>query len=136
MGVRLYKPDTGRFLSVDPVFGGNDNPYVYPADPVNMYDLNGMWRVSWGWVSGTIYFNKRETLRMKSASEMPAVVAAAIAMFSGANILMKWVFLNPAVIAWHAKQAVDYRRCVKLKWPIGYPGLIPGQYSSYNDGCR
>ncbi|MFJ7271349.1 DNRLRE domain-containing protein [Streptomyces sp. NPDC099050] len=136
MGVRLYKPDTGRFLSVDPVLGGNDNPYVYPADPVNMYDLNGMWRVSWGWVSGTIYFNKRETLRMKSASEMPAIVAGALALFSNAHILLKWIWLNAAVIAWHAKQAVDYRRCIKLKWPIGYPGLIPGQYSSYRDGCR
>lgn len=41
MGVRLYNPATGRFLSVDPVPGGNDNPYVYPTDPIDGFDLDG-----------------------------------------------------------------------------------------------
>ena len=43
MGVRLYDPATGRFLSVDPVPGGNANDYAYPTDPVNMFDLDGRW---------------------------------------------------------------------------------------------
>ncbi|MET7737964.1 DNRLRE domain-containing protein [Streptomyces sp. NPDC005402] len=41
MGIRLYDPTTGRFLSVDPVFGGGDNRYGYPGDPVNKNDLDG-----------------------------------------------------------------------------------------------
>ncbi|MFI8967113.1 DNRLRE domain-containing protein, partial [Streptomyces sp. NPDC053493] len=41
MGVRLYNPTTGRFLSTDPVYGGGDNRYGYPGDPINQYDLNG-----------------------------------------------------------------------------------------------
>ncbi|MFG3497989.1 DNRLRE domain-containing protein [Streptomyces sp. NPDC047928] len=42
MGVRLYSPATGRFLSVDPVYGGNANAYEYGlGDPVNRYDLTG-----------------------------------------------------------------------------------------------
>ncbi|WP_245596393.1 DNRLRE domain-containing protein [Nocardioides alkalitolerans] len=45
MGARLYNPATGRFLSMDPVRGGNDNTYVYPTDPVNMTDLDGEWGV-------------------------------------------------------------------------------------------
>jgi len=45
MGVRLYNAITGRFLSRDPVPGGNDNTYLYPADPINMFDLDG----KWGW---------------------------------------------------------------------------------------
>jgi RHS repeat-associated protein len=50
MGVRLYNPTTGRFLSVDPVYGGNNNPYTYPNDPINANDLDG--RVS-SWIVGS-----------------------------------------------------------------------------------
>ena len=41
MGVRLYDPATGRFLSVDPVPGGSDNAYVYVNDPIDQFDLDG-----------------------------------------------------------------------------------------------
>ena len=42
MGARLYNPTTGRFLTRDPVAGGNDNTYTYPADPINLQDIRGM----------------------------------------------------------------------------------------------
>ncbi|GAA3485813.1 hypothetical protein GCM10018966_103460 [Streptomyces yanii] len=41
MGVRLYNPVTGRFLSTDPVYSGGANAYAYPADPINNFDLDG-----------------------------------------------------------------------------------------------
>ncbi|MEV6344009.1 RHS repeat-associated core domain-containing protein [Actinoplanes sp. NPDC051851] len=42
MGVRLYNPATGTFLTVDPVDGGSANAYDYcDADPVSCYDLDG-----------------------------------------------------------------------------------------------
>lgn len=41
MGVRLYQPQQGRFLQVDPVLGGTANSYEYPSDPVNGMDLDG-----------------------------------------------------------------------------------------------
>jgi RHS repeat-associated protein len=44
MGVRLYNTVTGMFSSMDPVPGGNANPYTYPSDPINSFDLDGMKR--------------------------------------------------------------------------------------------
>jgi hypothetical protein len=41
MGDRLYNPTAGRFLSADPVAGGNENAYNYPNDPVNSSDPSG-----------------------------------------------------------------------------------------------
>ena len=58
MGVRLYTPVTGRFLSVDPVPGGDDNPYSYAShDPVNNVDLDGriaLARDFGGWGGGSV----------------------------------------------------------------------------------
>jgi RHS repeat-associated protein len=46
MGARLYAPATGRFLSTDPIYGGNANPYTYPTDPVDWKDLSGRFTCS------------------------------------------------------------------------------------------
>jgi RHS repeat-associated protein len=68
MGVRLYNPVTGRFLSVDPVRGGSANAYDYvTANPVNSSDPGGRrawraWRaIHWWGISVHATASRSET---------------------------------------------------------------------------
>jgi RHS repeat-associated protein len=49
MGARLYDSLLGQFIQRDPVYGGNDNAYGYPQDPVLGYDLSGQWGIHIHW---------------------------------------------------------------------------------------
>ncbi|HET9654968.1 MAG TPA: RHS repeat-associated core domain-containing protein, partial [Kineosporiaceae bacterium] len=67
MGARLYDPTTGRFTSLDPVTGGNENAYTYPNDPMGSADVSGKFTTGWSsscWgacVTYKVYFNRSET---------------------------------------------------------------------------
>ncbi|MFE7192650.1 DNRLRE domain-containing protein [Kitasatospora sp. NPDC057595] len=62
MGVRLYDPTLGRFLTTDPVPGGNATAYDYVLqDPNTHFDLDGQW--GWGWVRRVIAWSRPFLIR-------------------------------------------------------------------------
>ena len=70
MGARLYNPATGRFLQLDPIYGGNRNAYVYVVNPLNEFDLDGRhacWR-SWGCLRERAYRTARWVYRRTEVS--------------------------------------------------------------------
>jgi RHS repeat-associated protein len=80
MGARLYNPATGRFLSTDPVPGGNANPFIYPADPINGFDLNGQW----GWHSITHFVSRAYSQTIRAVAVVP------YAVYYGGYQMNKW----------------------------------------------
>lgn len=66
MGVRLYNPASGRFLQVDPVYGGNANEYEYcNADPVNCTDLSGRYSYNYTYYLGwNPFISSKRVMRM------------------------------------------------------------------------
>ncbi len=76
MGVRLYNSSTGRFLTRDPVEGGNDNTYIYPADPLNVFDLTGEWSCSWCKKVGKWAWKHKVDIALTAASFTPVGAAA------------------------------------------------------------
>lgn len=145
MGVRLYNPATGRFLSTDPVFGGNANAYEYcVGDPVNCYDLNGTFRYSYWknpWWSPIQYFwlkvkfTRTETRKLAwgagSAGTLLGIVKDYVPGY------WKHVVNGMRFYAWYIAAVAGYiyyntRGCATLqggyaKWRLGWSGwyLLP-----------
>ncbi|MFD0366953.1 DNRLRE domain-containing protein [Streptomyces sp. NPDC127114] len=83
MGVRLYNPDSGRFLSEDPFYGGNANAYEYCyGDPVNCTDLSGQWSYS-TWGSFWSPYRHIKIYTTRSEAGWLAFTAGAVGQFLG-----------------------------------------------------
>lgn len=112
MGARLYNPTTGRFLSMDPVAGGNDNTYTYPADPINMVDLDGHWgswrKQNWkGWGRKAWRWTKRNKWAIAGAAPSFACGASvACAIGAGAAFgLAKYTSKHRSKKSWRWRGA-------------------------------
>ncbi len=64
MGARSYAQSLGRFLSVDPVLGGNSSDYTYVNDPRNQTDITGK---AWGWNQFIFCVNARHATACAAA---------------------------------------------------------------------
>ncbi|MFD9302132.1 DNRLRE domain-containing protein [Streptomyces sp. NPDC060048] len=83
MGVRLYSPTEGRFLSTDPLYGGNANPYEYcHGDPVNCTDLTGQWSYS-TWSAWWSPYKHVKVYTTRSEAGWLAFSAGAVGQFLG-----------------------------------------------------
>jgi RHS repeat-associated protein len=96
MGVRVYHPDTGRFLQPDPVDGGSATAYDYcNADPVNTFDLAGTWP-SWSSIKKAAAFVAPIAA---IASVIPGPIGAAAAAVSAVSYAVSGQYLQAAMMA-------------------------------------
>ncbi|MFE5772699.1 RHS repeat-associated core domain-containing protein [Streptomyces sp. NPDC056485] len=141
MGARLYSPSQGRFMSTDPIPGGNANAYEYcHADPVNCTDLSGMWSYStWSrWWSPyrqiVIYLNKYETRWAAAGSGSVGQLLGVIEKWvpGWGKILVGYMRLYVWYIASVASYASVRGHCLRIHaWMAGNFYGAPSAWSGY-----
>ena len=134
MGVRLYNPVLGRFLSVDPVTGGSCNNYDYVcADPINALDLDGKkcWTCSakkWG----------RRAWKYKSQIATVALAGACVLLTAGTCLVASLALTAAQSYGDYRRGRFSYKRtAANLAWTLtsAYGGkLISGGGRSLRRG--
>ncbi|WP_181804621.1 DNRLRE domain-containing protein [Streptomyces shenzhenensis] len=131
MGVRLYNPESGRFLQTDPVYGGSATAYDYAnQDPGNQYDLSGRigyvrkCSTDWGWRGYTFkckfYVTRFHTQVLKD--DVGTVGAAPVAMAE-------------AYLCGRLTHPVAVGACVALAWGYTWWSVHNVNAAAARNGC-
>ncbi|MER6391624.1 DNRLRE domain-containing protein [Streptomyces sp. NPDC001523] len=142
MGVRLYNPTIGRFLSTDPVYGGNANAYDYTyADPINSYDLDGRWSWRGAWKSVRTWGGWRSVWRGASwgvgiAAAIGCGVSIVCAVAAGAVVGATSYWAGGGRMTWRGTATSAgwgaaggfMTRTVPNAWKIGKSGFNRARY--------
>jgi hypothetical protein len=118
---RLAKDAAGRFLATAfTLIGTNLTQHIDTAGA--RFPVTADPHYTWGWVTGTVYFNKRETLKAAaSATYIGGIGAFAPSSFN--VIIAAWAGWFALVASW----AIENNKCLKIK-STGYAYVYSGGY--------
>ncbi|WP_408898472.1 RHS repeat-associated core domain-containing protein [Nocardioides sp. R1-1] len=126
MGVRLYNPASGSFLTPDPIPGGNATLYTYPRDPLNGSDLSGKWpNLCNEWCRGKVVSVGMKILDVA----LGAACAAATTLKVGCDILAGGI---SGGIRYLAEQL--YVKKASVSWSGAGTAALNGALSSIGGG--
>ncbi|WP_435851509.1 DNRLRE domain-containing protein [Streptomyces thermolilacinus] len=119
MGVRLYNPTTGRFLSTDPVYGGGDNRYGYPGDPINQFDLDGK---KWSWKETKKFLKRNRVIIASFTAGFICGVATGGIAAGACGVIAGGFFGAGAKWYWNRKASRRDIALAGVKGMMGYGG--------------
>jgi RHS repeat-associated protein len=123
---RYYDPQTGQFISVDPLLSQTLAPYSYASgNPISNTDPTGeahwRWWEAW-WVPLGLYLNRHETLTLSLVLVGLATPSALVLIHylpSWARDILLWFIHHNWEGIWDAtNEAMDHNECVHLRFTI------------------
>ena len=87
-------------------------------------------KFTWGWITGTVYFNRRETRSLRTVTAAAAAAATICATMGAQTLGVACGVSGAAVHQWSyvAANAHSAQKCVKIKLPTMWASAYTGGY--------